>query len=111
MRQAAGGKGVSFRTVPRRAHPSGWHQRTIRSTLTVKTVMSAHQIYFHLAWTTRDRAPMIDAATRTFLDAFFRRTAAREHADIVALAILRTQVHLLIRTTPRMDLPRLVQFL
>jgi REP element-mobilizing transposase RayT len=52
--------------------------------------MSTHQIYFHLAWTTRDRAPMIDAATRTFLDAFFRRTAAREHADIVALAILRT---------------------
>jgi len=72
--------------------------------------MSTHQIYFHLAWTTRDRAPMIDAATRTFLDAFFRRTAAREHADIVALAILRTHVHMLIRTTPRMDPPRLVQF-
>jgi hypothetical protein len=30
--------------------------------------MSTHQIYFHLAWTTRDRAPMIDAATRTFLE-------------------------------------------
>jgi len=26
--------------------------------------MSAHRIYFHLAWTTRDRAPMIDATTR-----------------------------------------------
>src|SRR5712691_6710961 len=61
--------------------------------------MSTHQLYFHLA-----------SATRTFLDAFLHRTAAREHADIVALAILRTHVHMLIRTTPRMDLPRLVQF-
>jgi REP element-mobilizing transposase RayT len=69
--------------------------------------MSAHQIYVHLAWTTRDRAPMIDAATRTFLDEFFRRTAARERADIVALSILRTHVHVLIRMTPRLDLPRL----
>ena len=40
----------------------------------------------------------------------FRRTAAREHADIIALAILRTHVHMLVRTTPRMDLPRLMQF-
>lgn len=53
---------------------------------------------------------MIDALTRDFLSVFFRRTAVREHADIVALAILRTHVHLLIRTQPRIDLPRLIQF-
>ena len=73
--------------------------------------MSPHQLYIHLAWTTRDRAPMIDAATRDFLSEFYRRTAAREKADIVALAILRTHVHMLVRTTPRIDIPRLVQFL
>ncbi|HEX9283244.1 MAG TPA: IS200/IS605 family transposase [Gemmatimonadales bacterium] len=72
--------------------------------------MSTHQLYIHLAWTTRDRHPMIDVPTRDFLDEYFRRTAAREHADIVALAILRTHVHMLIRTIPRIDLPRLVQF-
>src|SRR2546429_9629185 len=71
--------------------------------------MSPHQLYIHLAWTTRERRPMIDPPTRDFLDAYFRRTAAREHADIVALAILRTHVHMLLRTTPRIDLPRLVQ--
>ena len=38
--------------------------------------MSAHQIYFHLAWTTRDRRPMIDPPTHDFLNEFFRRTAA-----------------------------------
>ncbi len=72
--------------------------------------MSTHQLYIHLAWTTRDRRPMIDPPTRDFLDEYFRRTAAREHADVVALAILRTHVHMLIRTVPRIDLPRLVQF-
>jgi len=72
--------------------------------------VSTHQLYIHLAWTTRDRHPMIDVPTRDFLDEYFRRTAAREHADIVALAILRTHVHMLIRTIPRIDLPRLVQF-
>jgi len=72
--------------------------------------MAAHQLYIHLAWTTRERRPMIDSATRDFLDQYLRRTAAREHANVVALAILQTHVHMLVRTTPRIDLPRLVQF-
>jgi len=71
--------------------------------------MSPHQLYIHLAWPTRERRPMIDSPTRDFLDDYFRRTAAREHADVVALAILRTHVHMLLRTVPRIDLPRLVQ--
>src|ERR1041385_1530774 len=99
MSEAAPQKRVSFRIVPRRAQASGWE------------TMSAHQIYFHLAWTTRDRRPMIDPPTHDFLNEFFRRTAAREHVDIVTLAILQTHVHMLIRTVPRIDLPRLVQFL
>src|SRR5437870_323 len=72
--------------------------------------MSPHQLYIHLAWPTRERRPMIDSPTRDFPDDYFRRTAAREHADVVALAILRTHVHMLLRTVPRIDLPRLVQF-
>jgi len=73
--------------------------------------MSTHQIYFHLAWTTRDRLPMIDAATRAFLDEFFRKTAIRQETEVIGLAMLQTHVHLLVRTPARIDLPRLVQFL
>ena len=75
------------------------------------TTVTAHQIYIHLAWTTRDRQPMIDRTTRDFLGDYFRRTAIRERAEIVVLAILRSHVHLLVRTAPRIDIPRLVQFL
>ena len=73
--------------------------------------MTAHQLYIHLAWTTRDRRPMIDPVTRDFLSDYFRRTAIRERVDIVVLAILRTHVHVLVRTLPRIDIPRLVQVL
>jgi len=34
--------------------------------------MSAHQLFIHLAWTTLDRRPMIDAATRSFLEEFLQ---------------------------------------
>ncbi|HEY3280529.1 MAG TPA: IS200/IS605 family transposase [Gemmatimonadales bacterium] len=72
--------------------------------------MSIHQLYVHLVWTTLDRLPMIDSATRAFLDEFFKKTAARHDSEIIALAILRTHVHMIVRTPPRIDLPRLVQF-
>src|SRR2546430_4746728 len=72
--------------------------------------MSAHQLFIHLAWTTLDRKPMIDAATRSFLEEFFKKTASRQDVEIVELALLKTHVHMLIRTPSRIDLPRLVQF-
>jgi putative transposase len=72
--------------------------------------MSTHQLYFHIVWTTRDRLPMIDEATQQFLDEFFKKTAARHESQIIGLAILRTHVHMLVRTPARIDLPRLVQF-
>lgn len=52
---------------------------------------------------------MIDAATRSFLDEFFKKTAARQETEVVGLSILRTHVHMIVRTPPRIDLPRLVQ--
>jgi putative transposase len=61
-------------------------------------------------WTTLDRSPMIDAATQSFLDEFFKKTAAAQDVTIVELAILRTHVHMIVRIPPRVDLPRLVQF-
>lgn len=73
--------------------------------------MAAHRLYFHVTWSTLNRLPMIDRPTRDFLDAFIRSTAIRERAEIVAVAILQTHVHVLLRTTPRFDLGRLVQLL
>jgi len=63
--------------------------------------MAAHLIYVHLRWSTYRRMPMIDEATGTFLDGFFRRTAIQERVTILSLALLRTHVHLLVQTGPR----------
>jgi len=72
--------------------------------------MSAHQIFIHLVWTTHDRLPMINEPTKAFLGEYFKKTAARQDVQIVDVAILRTHVHMLVRTPARLDLPRLVQF-
>ena len=73
--------------------------------------MPAHRIFFHLTWSTLARRPMINAPTRAFLDEYFRKIALQERATIVCLGFLQTHAHLLIRTGPRFDLPRLVQLL
>lgn len=73
--------------------------------------MAAHQIYFHLTWSTFRRQPMIDAPTRAFLDQYFRRIVIQERATLVAVAFLRTHVHVLLHAGPRYDLSRLVQLL
>ena len=72
--------------------------------------MSTHQIFIHIVWTTLDRQAMIDRTTRDFLDSFLKKTAAKQDVEVVDLAILKTHVHVVIRTPPRLDLPRLVQF-
>ncbi len=54
---------------------------------------------------------MIDAPTRVFLDEYFRKIALQERATIVSLGFLQTHAHVLIRTGPRYDIPRLVQLL
>ena len=71
----------------------------------------AHQLYFHIAWTTLDRRSMINSATKDFLNEFIRRTVTRERAEVVGLSILQTHVHLLVRTDGRFDLPHLLQLL
>jgi putative transposase len=73
--------------------------------------MGAHRIYIHLTWSTYRRQPMIDGATRAFLDQYFRRIAIRERLTILSLEFLRKHVHLLLRIGPRVDLSRFVQLL
>ncbi len=47
--------------------------------------MAAHQLFFHLAWTTRERRPYINAGTCDFLRGYFTKVAIREQVEIVAL--------------------------
>ena len=54
---------------------------------------------------------MIDAPTRAFLDLFLRRAAAKERVQVIELAILATHVHIIIQSSPRIDLSRLVQMM
>jgi REP element-mobilizing transposase RayT len=53
----------------------------------------------------------VDPPTRAFLDEFLRRSAIKERVEVIELAILATHVHIVVRTTPRIDLSRLVQLM
>jgi len=54
---------------------------------------------------------MIDARTRDFLTTYFQKIAKQERVTILSLAFLRTHVHLLLKSGPKVDLPRLLQLL
>jgi putative transposase len=68
-----------------------------------------HRLYVHLVWTTRDRLPLITAPLAAFLQRFFPAVAAQERASLLALGIVTTHVHLLIRLHPTTNITRLVQ--
>jgi len=70
-----------------------------------------HRLYYHPVWTTRDRAPLIDAGLAGFLCRFLRAMAARESAQILELGIVSTHVHLLFRAEPVTELSKLIQLL
>ncbi len=67
------------------------------------------RIYCHIVWTTRDRQPLIDAGLARFLCKFLRAVATQEDARILEIGMVRTHVHLLVRTHPTTDLTRLLQ--
>lgn len=68
-----------------------------------------HRIYVHIAWTTRDREPLIDAGVAEFLCRFLRDIARQERAHILEIGMVATHVHLLVRVHPTTHLPRLLQ--
>ena len=68
-----------------------------------------HRLHVHLIWTTRERAPLITATVAQFLSAFLPAIAARERASLIALGMVTTHVHLLLRLKPETNIPRLVQ--
>jgi putative transposase len=68
-----------------------------------------HRLYAHVVWTTRDRAPLLDARIARFLWRFLRDVARQERAVVLQLGLVRTHVHLLLRLHPTTPLPRLLQ--
>ena len=68
-----------------------------------------HRLYYHVAWTTRDRARLIDSAVAEFLAHHSQVVARQERASILELGIVADHVHLVLRAHPRTDLPRLIQ--
>jgi putative transposase len=68
-----------------------------------------HRLYAHVVWTTRDRAPLLDAKVARFLWRFLRDVARQKRAVVLQLGVVRTHVHLLLRVHPTTSLPRLLQ--
>ncbi|HEU5359381.1 MAG TPA: IS200/IS605 family transposase [Gemmatimonadales bacterium] len=59
-----------------------------------------HRILLHIVWTTRLRAPLIDADGARFLCTTFRALAREHRAAILEIGMVSTHVHLLIRVHP-----------
>ena len=68
-----------------------------------------HRIYIHLCWTTRDRAALIDGQVARFLQRFLAAVARQERSQLIAIGIVTTHVHLLLRLHPTTSIPRLLQ--
>ena len=68
-----------------------------------------HRMYFHIIWTTLDRARTIDLARAHFLCGFLRAMARRDGCYILELNIVSTHVHLLLRATPAIAISDLVK--
>ncbi len=68
-----------------------------------------NRLYVHLVWTTRGRAPMIDALRAIFLGRYLGLVADQERAAVLALGMVTTHVHLLLRVVPATQLSRMIQ--
>jgi REP element-mobilizing transposase RayT len=68
-----------------------------------------HRLYVHVTWTTRDRAPLITAKVAMVLARFLPAIAAEERAGVLAVGVVSTHVHLLLRLDPATVIARLMQ--
>ena len=68
-----------------------------------------HRLLAHIVWTPRDRAPLIEAERARFLQLFLFAVAAEERAQILALGMVSTHVHMLAALNVSADIPRLIQ--
>ncbi len=67
-----------------------------------------HRLYYHLVWTTRLRAPLIDAECASFLCGYLRSVSARYRGRVLTIGIVSTHVHVLLAGDPQSEFPRLI---
>lgn len=67
------------------------------------------RLYFHVTWTTRDRVPLLSLELARFLSRFLPAIGRQERVKILALGMVSTHLHLLIRVHPTTEIPRLLQ--
>ncbi len=68
-----------------------------------------HRLFVHLTWITRGRQPLIEVQRAEFLNRYLTCVARQERAEIWAMGIVSTHVHLLVRLHPATDISRLAQ--
>lgn len=68
-----------------------------------------HRLLVHIVWTTRDRAPILDLPRARFLAENLPVIVRQERGRVLAIGIVATHVHLIIRLHPTTSLPRLLQ--
>ncbi len=68
-----------------------------------------HRIFFHVIWTTRDRADSIDAPVATFLVRYCRAVAKQERSAVLAIGLVTDHLHLVLRCHPTVSIPHLVK--
>jgi putative transposase len=68
-----------------------------------------HRLLVHIVWTTREREPTIDSRRAAYLWENLPIIARQERAHILAMGIVATHLHLLVRVHPSTSLPRLLQ--
>ena len=66
-------------------------------------------LYAHVVFVTRDRLPLIDATVAECLSDYLVRVAGQEGVHLLALGMVTTHVHLVIRYRPTVSIPWVLQ--
>ena len=67
------------------------------------------RLFYHLVWTTAERAPLIDLEGARFLCRCLRPIAQEHRAEILEIGMVATHIHLLLRAMPLSVLPKMIQ--
>ena len=67
-----------------------------------------NRLFYHIVWTTKSRAPLIDAETAVFLCRSLRGLAKQHRASLLEIGMVSTHVHLLLHAVPLTKIPEMV---
>lgn len=66
------------------------------------------RLFYHIVWSTKARAPLIDAETAVLLCRTLRGLAKQHRATLLEVGMVSTHVHLLLRAVPLTKIPAMV---